>query len=832
MSSIKTLAGCAACALALGVSGPASALEYSFDLFGERIDAVLNNTVTFGASWRLQDPAADLIGKSNLDPDVCAGAFQSCQGLHRTQTHPAERLVMAPGMASINFDDGNLNYARGDITQAPLKISQDFRFLFGNYGIFLRGIGIYDPVNYHDFETFSPNKITAENAGQVGITDDAAANRYFPRVYGTGGVVRADRDEAEAREIGLRYDLLDVNFFGSIPYADGTRDVTFRIGRQTVNWGQSTVAVVNSVNQAQPVNANSLYRLGFGLLEELFVPVGMVRASTEVAQGLTLEAYYQFEWAPIEIPTPGSFMSFADLGTDNLRGSVNAAFGGSADDPDMVGNPLDNPLTLITPTSLTIPRLPDNEASDSGQFGISLKFYSDEINNGTEFGFYAMNYHSKLPYVSFYSTDASCARREGNTRQIDATNSLEFLEACPNLPVAGNAAFLTDFTSLLLQRPAVLGDLGVSLDLPTVLRGLGSLLLPRPGQPQSSAVPFDSARIQIEYPEDLRMFGVDFTTTFGEYSFQGEISYRPNVPLQVAVIDLAFAAFGPTLTRCHDASLGCAGARAGLGFDENGNYVVYENNDFNVGTDDDYVNPYPDTINLAVGAAPGSARSFPNFIMPYRGVAVGETPPNSYIQGWIPGKVAQYNLGATRVLGTSENWIGADQVILIYEVAATHVLNMPDFDELQIEGPAYTTTHASAGADGSGADGSRLACSTNPSCSVGPDGLRFNPFQARRDAFADEFSWGYRIVGRISYESVLPGISVQPLFIWQHDLQGNAPGPAGNFVEGRKSLNFLLETRYEKAFAFTIAYNSFFGAGSNNVYRDRDNLGFFLKLQF
>src|SRR5690606_16956460 len=158
---------------------------------------------------------------------------------------------------------------------------------------------------------------------------------------------------------------------------------------------------------------------------------------------------------------------------------------------------------------------------------------------------------------------------------------------------------------------------------------------------------------------------------------------------------------------------------------------------------------------------------FPNFIMPYRGVAVGETPPNSYIQGWIPGKVAQYNLGATRVLGASENWIGADQVILIYELAATHVLNMPDFDELQIEGPLTATTHASAGADGSGADGSRLACSTNPSCSIGPDGLRFNPFQAPRSAFADAFSWGYRIVGRISYESVLPGISIQPLFIWQ-----------------------------------------------------------------
>ena len=39
MSSIRTLAGRAACALALGVSGPAAALEYSFDLFGERIDS-------------------------------------------------------------------------------------------------------------------------------------------------------------------------------------------------------------------------------------------------------------------------------------------------------------------------------------------------------------------------------------------------------------------------------------------------------------------------------------------------------------------------------------------------------------------------------------------------------------------------------------------------------------------------------------------------------------------------------------------------------------------------------------------------------------------------
>jgi len=821
--------GAAMLAASVG-AGQAQAIETKFDVFGQNVDAVFNNTVTFGASWRVENRADDLVGKSNLNPNVCSGVFQSCQGLHRNQIYPSERLRNAPGMASTNFDDGNLNYDRGDITQAPLKISQDFRFLFGNYGIFLRGIGIYDPANIYDFETNNPNLITAENADRVGITgDNRISNRYFNRVYGPGESVSGRRSEEERQQIGLRYDILDANFFGSVPYMDGERELVFRVGRQTVNWGQSTVAVINSVNQAQPVNANALYRLGFGLLEELYVPVGMVRMSTEVYSGITAEAYYQFEWRPIEIPTPGSYMSFVDIGTGNLRDNVAVHFGGSADDPDMVGNPLDNPLTLITPTSLSVERIQDNNARHQGQFGVGFKYYAENINDGTEFGVYAMNYHSKLPYVSFYATDASCARAEGNAMGINARNTSEFFAACANLPVttpSASSQVLLDLTSLAIQRPGILSELGLVGNNPL---GLANALLPRPGMADGDAVPFDTAKLQIEYPENLQLYGVDFTTTFGEYSFQGEISYRPNVPLQVALVDLAFASFGPTLTRCHDANLGCAGASSTIGFNEAGDYVVYDDNNF---VDANGNNPFADTVNLVVGAAPGSARSFPNFISPYRGIAVGENAPNSYIRGWIPGKVAQYNLGATRVLGASENWIGADQVILIYELAATHVLNMPDFDELQIEGPFTATTHASAGADGSGADGSRLACSTNPSCSVGPDGLRFNPFQARRDSFADSFSWGYRIVGRIGYESVLPGISIQPLFIWQQDIQGNSPGPAGNFVEGRKQLNLLLETRYDKSFAFTIAYNAFLGGGQDNLYRDRDNLGFFVKYQF
>lgn len=807
----------------------ANAVQFDFSLFDTPITGVVNNTVTFGYSYRVESRDDNLVGKSNLDPSICAGENQSCQGLFLDQSHPAESLRAARGHATLNFDDGNLNYDKGGITQAPLKVSNDFKIEFGNFGIFARGIGIYDYFNY-EFEEYHPNQVTAANAETTGRRGETeTSNRYLEHVHGPGAVVRNDRDKETAKQAALRYDILDLNFFGDIPIW-GDRELLFRVGKQTVNWGQSTVAVVNSVNQAQPVNANSLFRLGFGLLEELFVPVGMLRASTEAYWGVDVEAYYQYEWEAIEIPTPGTFMSFLDVGTGNLVNHVNLTFG-SFESPDNSSTFLDNPLALITPTGPTAEILPEKEARDDGQYGIAFKKYFYDLNDGTEFGFYYMNYHSKLPYASVYAANPSCARREGNDLGIDATNTFEFLDACPNLPVTqpySRNALTQQLNVLLAEEPGVMQDLGADNPI-DLANGLASLSNNDPNSPFADALGLDTIKLQLEYPEDLKMYGMSFNTTYGNYSIQGEVSYRPKLPMQVALVDLVFAGLSPSLTRCHDESLGCNGSTAGRGFDPDGNVITYGSSNFRPA---DGVTGYADNVQLVVGSAPGSARSFPSFIEPYRFGTQGDLSGNNYIQGWIDGKVSQYNLGATRVLGASENWIFADQVILLYELAATQVWNLPKYDQLQIEGPYSAGTHASAGADGSGADGSQLACSSNPSCSVGADGLRFNPYQESRDAFADEFSWGYRIVGRIRYESVLPGISIQPLFIWQHDIEGNAPGPAANFVEGRTQLNLLLEATHDAGYSFTVAYNTFGGGGRNNVIKDRDNLGFFFKYQF
>ncbi|HUS23996.1 MAG TPA: DUF1302 domain-containing protein [Candidatus Binatia bacterium] len=796
----------AALAALVAASAPVQAVQFKlpFPLFGSPVDGTVDTFFTFGAGMRMQGRNPELIGKADNNPDVCAFPHQGCQGVFKDEIHPANALVRQPGQFSMNSDDGNLNYDKHDLFQAPAKVTSKLSLHWGDWGVNVRALYFYDFIN-NDFTEFHPNWITAANANRVGRVVPPVESTGFvdvvhqgQRVYGPGGVVQRQRTDGEVlREAGTDLQWLDAFAFGTVPI--GEHEITVKLGRQIVNWGESTALVINSVNQANPVNANNLFRVGFQL-DELFVPVNMLFLAGQPFENATLEGFYQLEWRGLEAPAPGTFFSTVDVGTDNAIDWVNLSFGQAADDPDGVGVPLDNPLSGITKTSARIQRLKDYEPSSQGQFGLALKYFADWLNNGTEIGLYYMNYHSRLPYVSFYAAQASCARREGNPMGIDANSSSSFSMACPDLP----------FTHPDDPRSAT-----------------------------SDAVPLDTGFMQLEYPENIQLLGASFNTSLGDYTLQGEVAFRPNLPLQVAIMDVAFAGGGPLLTRCHDASLDCTGSNGGLGTDENGFYTQYGPGDF---TPAPGVTGYNDTFDLAVGNIDGSARSFPNFILPYRGRTVGENPPTDlsrpldhrnpgYLQGYERFAVWQFNLGTTRIFSATENPFAADQIILLGEAGADWIPDLPPLDRLQIQGPA-TFLHASAGADGSGADGSHLACSTNPSCSVGPDGARFNPHQQDASGYTTRFAWGYRVIGIVRYEAVFPGISIQPFFLLGHDVKGIAPGPGENFIEGRKSASVQIETRYHDAISLSVGYNWFWGAGTNNLLSDRDNAQIFAKYQF
>lgn len=797
---------CVAASAALLFSAAAPAIQFEFD-YGEGITGTLNTVVTVGAAVRMQDRSLDLVGKANNNPNVCGGANQSCQGLFKEQNHPGAALAAGIGQASSNADNGNLNYDKGDLTQAPFKVTQDLSLNYGDYGFFAKWLYFYDFVN-NDFTETHPNRVTAENRDRTGITGDlTGANLLFDRVYGPGELVREQRTNSEVlRQIGTDLQLFDVYFYGRLPLGE-EKELSFKVGRQTINWGESTVLVINSINQVNAVNVNNLFRVGFDL-SELFTPSNMVFLSTEPFENATIEAFYGLEWEPVEIPAPGGYYSFADIGSNNAVDSAMITFGGGAEDHDICptglnpdsgcGRQLNNSLAGLTNTSTRIQRLADNEPDGMGQFGVSLKYFAEALGNGTEFGFYFLNYHSKLPYLSEYAADASCARSEGNALGLDAHSGPELLLACPDLP---------------LTHPSA------------VIPGAD------PTDATSNAVPIDTVKFQLEYPENIQMYGVSFNTTVGDLSLQGEVAYRPNLPLQVDAEDLTFTALQPLLTRCPDVPVGgCISSTAGLGLDATGAQTVYQGSDFTPypGTG---ITAYPDTFDLAIGHATNSARAFPSFVNAYRGVAPGETPPNSYVRGYEEFGVYQFNLGATYVQGATDNWLGADQVIWLFEAGAQWVPDLPDTSQLQIEAPG-TFYHASAGADGSMTGNYAKDCAGTVNCNFGADGLRFNPTQENHDNYADSFSTGLAMVTLIRYESVFPGISFQPIIIAMHDIVGTSVDVASQFTEGRTDIIALLETRYKESLSFNVGYTWFTGGGVYNLQKDRDQALGYVKYQF
>ena len=75
-------------------------ITYDLDWFGG-VDGALNTTVTLGAGWRMEDRSARLVGRSNLNPNVCylndqGGNNQQCQATFRDQLYPSQAAAAAP----------------------------------------------------------------------------------------------------------------------------------------------------------------------------------------------------------------------------------------------------------------------------------------------------------------------------------------------------------------------------------------------------------------------------------------------------------------------------------------------------------------------------------------------------------------------------------------------------------------------------------------------------------------------------------------------------------------------------------------------------------------
>ena len=286
------------------------------------------------------------------------------------RTGSADSRVLHPGNAeggqgqSGVADDGNLNYDSGDLTSLVFRGIHDIAIDGGTHGAFIRFNYWYDDV--------------LENAD---VNHGHTATNYSPDAQLNTGAF----DNYSA---GSGVNLLDAFVYTGFDVAE--RPVDLRVGRQVLSWGESTF-IQNGINSINPADVNAVRRPGAEVREAL-LPIGVVSASVGISDNWSIDGFVGFEWDNTKLDGCGTFFSTVDIiggpGCDKVTLNPEIAPGRFLSDRESVE------------AGAYITRAADEEASDSGQWGISARYYSNRLD--TEFGFYFINVHNTQPIISAY----------------------------------------------------------------------------------------------------------------------------------------------------------------------------------------------------------------------------------------------------------------------------------------------------------------------------------------------------------------------------------------------------------------------------------------------
>lgn len=390
-------------AMMLAVLGAASgsAIAKSWDSGDWSLS--IDTTVSYGASWRVEDRDERLVGKANLNPFV--------------GTLDLNGRIAAPGRWSLNSDNGNLNYDQGDLISNAVKFTSDIGFSYKDWGGFFRVTGFYD------FENADNDKLT----------------------------------EVAKDFVGKRFRLLDAYVYKD--FEIGERFGSVRLGRQVVSWGESTF-IQQGINVINPVDVSKI-RVAGAELKEAFLPIDMINFSFDLTDNLSMEAIYMFEFEQTDPDPMGTYFSTSDIATP---GSSYVALGfGIVPELDNIGTYLQMPgaeSLVANIVSFSIPRAVSQAASDDGQFGVAFRYYAEALNQ-TEFGLYYLNYHSRLPLLNGVALGNSNAPIATQLQGLSLDSSL----FGPTSPNSGSyyIVYPEDIHMLGLSFNTTINALGVSL---------------------------------------------------------------------------------------------------------------------------------------------------------------------------------------------------------------------------------------------------------------------------------------------------------------------------------------------------------------------------------
>ncbi len=517
-----------------------------------------------------------------------------------------------------------------------------------------------------------------------------------------------DRVVSGAQLLDL-YGRVKLDVAGGMPF-------DLRFGRQVLSLGESTF-IPNGINVINSADLSKL-RVPGSELKEALLPVNMVKASIGLTPEITVEPFWLLEFRRNELEPAGTFFSTNDFAT---RGgsTVWLGFGSIADLGSTIGG---------------ISREKDRDAGNFNQYGLATRLMAPGLNN-TEFGFYYARYNNRSPVIS--------ARTPTIAVDTNLTGPLTAAFIRGGVPAAQAPAQAAAIFQLIVRSqtaPATLTPVELatlqSAPVQAAIAGARQIAL------LTAAA---TGRYFTEYVEGLNLYGVSFNTSLGStgISWQGEVSFKDDVPLQLDDVELLFAALSTLAPQF------------------------------------------------------GANNQIGNFLGQY----------GREVSGYRQHRVWTAQSTLTKVFGPT---LGSQQFTLLGEVGGVWA-NLPARSSLRYDGPGTFTAGSQAFMNGAGF----------PQFAATPDG-----------AFADKFSWGFQILGRLDYNNILPNVNMQPTVAYTQDVQGNTPLPLGNFIDGRRSLNLAVEFTYRNAWSIELRYVNFSGAGRYNLLADRDYFATTVKYSF
>ena len=524
--------------------------------------------------------------------------------------------------------------------------------------------------------------------------------------------------------------------------------------------------------------------------------------------------------ATLTFSGPGAQNTGTTLTNDQIKASLTRM----ATQYDGIGN---------TASLVSVRRGPDSYAKNSGQFGINLSGYLDDVGSGLEWGLYYNNSHSNSPRIRFlpiqdgYATtlfgtfsvmngsadfsDATVSPYEqvlGNTAYSGLVCGLIHKAATGSSPAygtyygsAGTRNYLHDPEKCYYMFDNVYGPGAFAADQALAAEDqqyadLAAAVTATHAQATGAAngalatLGFtNAARYQLYYPEDIKTMGLSLATGLGPWATNVEIAYRPDFPMQVAVPDLLLGIIDST-----GGTLVQSLASYATASDANKAAIA--------GANAISLQKWSAQPNCDISSATGTAST------DMSGYAVCD--------GTAEHDVWTMDVNAARAFTASDpvsKSTGADGGSLLIEIGA---VMLPTYDHAQ---GLVSTNHQSFGHDVYG--GGCVDMAGTSSLAVQSNGL-FGDGYCEDNSGPDDLAMTSRIRGALNYFNFYNSPwTFSPSFGIDYDFLGNAPSSIGGWSEGEASIT-LGSSFTNGGTTMSLNYVAELGNYADNASSDRD----------